>query len=96
LAPTAILGFRSRESKAQNDVCHSWRIGCRKFGKRANRQALPVHSLAKGFIEPREEQLDGMYLPIEKAERVLRLSLEGNSASNVLSASRKFISPVLR
>lgn len=50
----------------------------------------------KVFIEPREEQLDGMYLPIEKAERVLHRSLEGNSASNMLSASRKFITVRLR
>jgi hypothetical protein len=33
------------------------------------------------FTDPRDNTLDGMYLPIEKAELVLRLLLEGNSVS---------------
>src|SRR5258705_13639425 len=35
------------------------------------------------FTDAREDHLDGMYLPIEKAEMVLRLILEGNSVSSV-------------
>jgi IS1 family transposase len=34
-------------------------------------------------LEPREKPLDGMYLPVEKAELVLKLLLEGNSVSTV-------------
>lgn len=37
----------------------------------------------KTFTEPHDTPLDGMYLPIEKAEMVLRLLLEGNSVSSV-------------
>ena len=33
--------------------------------------------------EHREDHLDGMYVPIEKAELVLRLLLQGNSVSTV-------------
>jgi hypothetical protein len=35
------------------------------------------------FTDARDATLDGMYLPIEKAEMVLRLLLEGNSVSSV-------------
>ena len=35
------------------------------------------------FLEPQEKPLDGMYLPIEKAEMVIRLLLEGNSVSSI-------------
>jgi IS1 family transposase len=35
------------------------------------------------FTDARDNTLDGMYLPIEKAEAVLRMILEGNSVSSV-------------
>jgi IS1 family transposase len=35
------------------------------------------------FTDARDNSLDGMYLPIEKAEMVLKLLLEGNSVSTV-------------
>jgi IS1 family transposase len=35
------------------------------------------------FTDARDSTLDGMYLPVEKAEMVLRLLLEGNSVSSV-------------
>jgi len=38
---------------------------------------------SKTFTEAHETPLDGMYLPIETAEMVLRLLLEGNSVSSV-------------
>jgi len=38
---------------------------------------------AKTFLEPREDHLDGMYLPIDRAELVLKLMLQGNSVSTV-------------
>jgi IS1 family transposase/transposase-like protein len=64
-------------------TCHSCRIECRKFGKRKNRQRFQCTQCCKVFTEPREDHLDGMYLPVEKAELVLKLLLEGNSVSTV-------------
>ncbi len=64
-------------------TCHNCRIECRKFGKRKNRQRYQCCQCRKVFTEAREDHLDGMYLPIEKAEMVLRLLLEGNSVSSV-------------
>ena len=64
-------------------TCHNCRIDCRKFGKRANRQRFQCTQCRKVFTDPRDQTLDGMYLPIEKAEMVIRLLLEGNSVSSV-------------
>ena len=64
-------------------TCHSCRIECRKFGKRKDRQRFQCTQCRKVFTEPREDHLDGMYLPVEKAELVLKLLLEGNSVSTV-------------
>src|SRR4029077_8281803 len=36
------------------------------------------------FLTPQDKPLDGMYLPMEKAELVLSLLLEGNSISSVV------------
>ena len=64
-------------------TCHSCRTECRKFGKRANRQRYQCSQCRKVFTDARDNTLDGMYLPIEKAEMVLKLLLEGNSVSSV-------------
>src|SRR5712691_6290436 len=65
-------------------TCHSCRTECRKFGKRQNRQRYQCTRCRKVFTDARDNTLDGMYLPVEKAELVLRLLLEGNSVSSVL------------
>jgi IS1 family transposase/transposase-like protein len=64
-------------------TCHNCRIECRKFGKRKDRQRFQCTQCHKVFTEPREDNLNGMYLPVEKAEIVLKLLLEGNSVSTV-------------
>ena len=64
-------------------TCHNCRTECRKFGKRQNRQRYQCSQCRKVFTDARDTTLDGMYLPIEKAEMVLRLLLEGNSISSV-------------
>jgi transposase-like protein len=64
-------------------TCHNCRIECRKFGKRQNHQRYQCSQCRKVFTDARDNTLDGMYLPIEKAEMVLRLLLEGNSVSSV-------------
>jgi len=64
-------------------TCHSCRAECRKFGKRGNRQRYQCNQCRKIFTDARDNTLDGMYLPVEKAELVLHLLLEGNSVSSV-------------
>jgi IS1 family transposase/transposase-like protein len=65
-------------------TCHNCRTECRKFGKRKNRQRYECTQCGKVFTDARDNTLDGMYLPVEKAEMVLRLLLEGNSVSSVV------------
>lgn len=64
-------------------TCHNCRTECRKFGKRGNRQRYQCQQCRKVFTDARDQTLEGMYLPVEKAEMVLRLLLEGNSVSSV-------------
>jgi len=64
-------------------TCHNCRIECKRHGRdRHGVQRFKCRQCSKTFLEPREDYLDGMYLPIEKAEMVLRLLLEGNSVSS--------------
>jgi len=65
-------------------TCHNCRTECRRFGKRGNRQRYQCHQCRKVFTDARDNTLDGMYLPVEKAELVLKLLLEGNSVSSVV------------
>jgi transposase-like protein/IS1 family transposase len=65
-------------------TCHNCRAECRKFGKRQNRQRYQCSQCRKVFTDARDSTLDGMYLPIEKADLVLKLLLEGNSISSVI------------
>ena len=65
-------------------TCHSCRIEAKRHGRdRKGNQRYQCSQCSKTFLEPREKPLEGMYLPIEKAELVLRLLLEGNSVSSV-------------
>jgi transposase-like protein/IS1 family transposase len=65
-------------------TCHNCRIECKRHGRdRKGNQRFQCRQCSKTFQEPREGNLDGMYLPIEKAEMVLRMLLEGNSVSSV-------------
>src|SRR6202140_574980 len=64
-------------------TCHNCRTECRKFGKAGSRQRYQCTQCRKVFTEPRENHLDGMTLPMQKAELVLNLLLEGNSVSTV-------------
>jgi len=65
-------------------ICHNCRTECRKFGKRGTRQRYQCNQCRKVFRDARDNTLGGMYLPIEKAELVLKLLLEGNSVSSVV------------
>jgi IS1 family transposase/transposase-like protein len=65
-------------------TCHSCRIECKRHRRdRKGNQRFQCRQCSKTFLEPQEKPLDGMYLPIEKAEMILKLLLEGNSVSTV-------------
>jgi transposase-like protein/IS1 family transposase len=65
-------------------TCHSCRIECKRKGRdRKGNQRYQCRQCSKFFQEPREGHLDGMYVPVEKAELVLSMLLEGNSVSSV-------------
>jgi transposase-like protein/IS1 family transposase len=65
-------------------TCHSCRVECKRKGKdRKGNQRYQCRQCSKWFGEHKEKPLDGMYLPIENAEMVLKLLLEGNSVSTV-------------
>jgi len=64
-------------------TCHSCRIECKRHGRdRKGNQRFQCRQCSKTFLAPQEKPLDGMYLPMEKAELVLKLLLEGNSVSS--------------
>ncbi|HLJ16107.1 MAG TPA: DDE-type integrase/transposase/recombinase [Bryobacteraceae bacterium] len=65
-------------------TCHNCRTECKRHGRdRKGNQRFQCRQCSKTFLEPQEKPLDGMYLPLDKAEMVLRLLLEGNSVSSV-------------
>jgi transposase-like protein/IS1 family transposase len=65
-------------------TCHNCRTECQKHGKdRKGNQRFKCQQCSKTFLEPQDKPLDGMYLPVQKAEMVLKLLLEGNSVSSV-------------
>lgn len=64
-------------------TCHNCRIECKRHGRdRKGNQRFRCRQCSKTFLQPQDKPLDGMYLPIEKAELVLRLLLEGSSVSS--------------
>src|SRR5579862_7603914 len=65
-------------------TCHNCRTECRKFGKRGSRQRYQCTQCRKVFADARDNTLDGMYLPVEKAEQALAMLLEGNSVASTV------------
>jgi transposase-like protein/IS1 family transposase len=64
-------------------TCHTCKTECKRKGHdRKGNQRYQCRQCSKTFLKPQEKPLEGMYLPIEKAEMVLRLLLEGNSVSS--------------
>ncbi len=64
-------------------TCHNCRIDCAEFGKRGNRQRYQRQQCRKVFTDALDTTLDGMYLPVERAEAVLAMLIEGASVSTV-------------
>jgi transposase-like protein/IS1 family transposase len=65
-------------------TCHNCRTECQSIGKHRNGlRRFRCKQCRKSFTEPHENVLNGMYLPLDKAEAVLKMLLEGNSVSSV-------------
>jgi transposase-like protein/IS1 family transposase len=65
-------------------TCHNCRTECRKFGKHRNGlRRYQCRQCRKTFTEPHEESVEGMLLPLAKAELVLQMLVEGSSVSTV-------------
>lgn len=65
-------------------TCHNCRTECQRFGKHRNGlKRFRCKQCRKTFTEPHADALDGMRLPLQKAEMVIKLLLEGNSVSSV-------------
>ena len=65
-------------------TCHNCHTECKRKGRdREGTQRYQCRQCSKTFLEPQDKPLDGMYLPMDKAEMVLSLLLEGNSVSTI-------------
>ena len=65
-------------------ICPTCTLECKRFAKNRNgRLRFRCFECKRTFTESRRVSLGGMYLPVEKAEMVLRLLLEGSSVSTV-------------
>lgn len=65
-------------------TCHNCRSECKRKGRdRKGTHRYQCRQCSKTFLEPQADHLDGMYLPMDKAEMVLRMMLEGNSNSSI-------------
>jgi transposase-like protein len=65
-------------------TCHNCRIECKRHGRdRKGNQRYQCRQCSKTSLEPQEKPLEGMYLPLEKAETILRFLVEGCSVSSI-------------
>jgi transposase-like protein/IS1 family transposase len=65
-------------------TCHSCNVACKRFGKHRNGlQRFRCRQCAKTFTEDHTSPLDDMRLPLDKAENILRLLVEGMSIRSV-------------
>jgi transposase-like protein/IS1 family transposase len=65
-------------------VCHNCRIACARHGRdRYGHQRYQCRQCRKTFQDARAKPLDGMYLPIAKAESILKMLVEGCSVRSI-------------
>jgi transposase-like protein len=65
-------------------TCHSCSVQCRRFGKHRNGlQRFRCNQCRKTFTEDHERPLDAMRTPLEKAETILKMLVEGSSVRSV-------------
>jgi len=78
-------------------TCPTCQTECKGHGyDRKGNQRYQCRQCRKTYQEPRNTPLDGMYLPIEKAEMILRMLLEGNSVSSVARLVDVHIATILK
>jgi transposase-like protein len=78
-------------------TCHSCQSQCKRFGKHRNGlQRFRCDQCRKTFTEDHQRPLDEMRLPLDKAENVLRLLLEGMSVRSVERVSGVHRDTILR
>jgi transposase-like protein/IS1 family transposase len=65
-------------------TCHNCKTACGRYGRdRYGHQRYRCNQCRKTFQDARDKPLDGMYLPLDKAERVLSLMVEGCSIRSI-------------
>lgn len=65
-------------------TCHNCRTECKRKGRdRKGTQRYQCRQCSKTFLEPHADHLDGMYLPMERAELILKMLLEGSSVATI-------------
>lgn len=65
-------------------VCHNCRIDCARHGRdRYGHQRYQCRQCRKTFQDARPKLLGGMYLPINKAETILKMLVEGCSVRTI-------------
>ncbi len=65
-------------------TCHNCQSQCKRFGKHRNGlQRFRCNQCSKTYTEDHQRPLDEMRLPLDKAENLLRLLLEGMSVRSV-------------
>lgn len=65
-------------------TCHNCQTACKRFGKHRNGlQRFRCNQCSKTYTEDHQRPLDEMRLPLDRAENVLRLLLEGMSVRSV-------------
>lgn len=78
-------------------TCHYCRTTCKRFGKHRNGlQRYRCNQCTKTFTEDHERPLDEMRLPLDRAENVLRLLLEGMSVRSVERVTQVHRDTILR
>jgi transposase-like protein/IS1 family transposase len=75
-----IVSQSPKKGKAHNMICNDCKDEARKHGhdRKGNRR-YRCETCSKTFIEPKDNLLDGMYLPLDKAVRCIQLLIEGCS-----------------
>ena len=78
-------------------TCHYCQTACKRFGKHRNGlQRFRCNQCSKTFTEDHQRPLDEMRLPLDRAENVLRLLLEGMSVRSVERVTQVHRDTILR
>ncbi len=65
-------------------TCHNCKTTCGRYGRdRYGHQRYRCRQCRRTFQDAREKPLDGMYLPVTKAESILKLMVEGCSIRSI-------------